>query len=171
VIEDLYQLSLADAGALDYRFEVIDLGEIVDDAVDAHKDACASKGLELSSDVQPHAIVDGDARRLSQLLDNLLTNSQRYTDVPGRIRVTVQTDAKTVHLAVDDSAPGVPPSALPQVFDRLFRVESSRSRAVGGAGLGLSIAKAIVEAHHGRIVAEASPLGGLRIVAEMPRAT
>ena len=171
LIEDLYQLSLADAGALDYRFEVIDLGEIVADAVDAHKDACAAKGLELSSDVQPHAIVDGDARRLSQLLDNLLTNSQRYTDAPGRIRVSVQADAKTVRLAVDDTAPGVPPTALPQVFDRLFRVESSRNRAVGGAGLGLSIAKAIVEAHHGRIVAEASPLGGLRIIAELPRAT
>lgn len=171
VIEDLYQLSLADAGALDYRFEVIDLGEIVADAIDAHKDACASKGLELIADVQPHAIVDGDARRLSQLLDNLLTNSQRYTDAPGRIRVTVQTDAKTVRLAVDDTAPGVSPSALPQVFDRLFRVESSRNRAVGGAGLGLSIAKAIVEAHHGRIAAEASALGGLRVVAELPRAT
>ncbi len=171
LIEDLYQLSLADAGALDYRFEVIDLGEIVADAVDAHKDVCAAMGLELNSDVQPHTIVDGDARRLSQLLDNLLTNSQRYTDAPGRIRVTAQSDVKTVRLAVEDTAPGVPPSALPQLFDRLFRVESSRSRAVGGAGLGLSIAKAIVEAHHGRIAAEASPLGGIRIVAEFPRAT
>jgi two-component system sensor histidine kinase BaeS len=171
LIEDLYHLSLADAGALDYRFEVLDLDEIVADAIDAHKDACAAKGLELTSDVQPHAIVDGDARRLSQLLDNLLTNSQRYTDAPGRIRVAITSDAKFARLIVDDTAPGVPPSALPQLFDRLFRVESSRSRAVGGAGLGLSIAKAIVEAHHGRIVAEASPLGGLRIVVELPRAT
>ncbi|HEX4480244.1 MAG TPA: ATP-binding protein [Rudaea sp.] len=171
LIEDLYHLSLADAGALDYRFEVLDLDEIVADAIDAHKDACAAKGLELTSDVQPHAIVDGDARRLSQLLDNLLTNSQRYTDAPGRIRVAITSDAKFARLIVDDTAPGVPPSALPQLFDRLFRVESSRSRAVGGAGLGLSIAKAIVEAHHGRVVAEASSLGGLRIVVELPRAT
>ena len=171
LIEDLYQLSLADAGALDYRFEVIDLGELVTDAVDAHKDACASKGLELSGDVQPHAIVDGDARRLSQLLDNLLTNSQRYTDAPGRIRIAVTSDAKTVQLTVDDTAPGVPATALPHLFDRLFRVESSRNRAVGGAGLGLSIAKAIVEAHHGRIVAESSPLGGLHVGVELPRAT
>ena len=167
----MYQLSLADAGALDYRFEVIDLGEIVADAVDAHKDVCAAMGLELNSDVQPHTIVDGDARRLSQLLDYLLSNSQRFTDAPGRIRVTAQSDVKTVRLAVEDTAPGVPPSALPQLFDRLYRVEASRSRADGGAGLGLSIAKAIVEAHHGRIAAEASPLGGIRIVAEFPRAT
>ena len=62
-------------------------------------------------------------------------------------------------------------SALPHLFDRLFRVESSRNRAVGGAGLGLSIAKAIVEAHRGRIDAQASPLGGLRIAVELPRAT
>jgi two-component system sensor histidine kinase BaeS len=65
----------------------------------------------------------------------------------------------------------VPSSALPHLFDRLFRVESSRNRAVGGAGLGLSIAKAIVEAHRGRIDAQASALGGLRIVVELPRAT
>ena len=171
LIEDLYRLSLADAGALDYRFEVIDLREIVADAIDAHKDACAAQGLELDSDVQPHALVDGDARRLSQLLDNLLTNSQRYTDAPGRIRIAVQTEAKQVRLSVDDTAPGVPPSALPHLFERLFRVDSSRNRAVGGAGLGLSIAKAIVEAHHGRIAAETSALGGLRIVVELPRAT
>ena len=171
LIEDLYQLSMADAGALDYRFEAIDLGELVADAVDAHKDACAAKGFELSSEVQPDAIVDGDARRLSQLLDNLLTNSQRYTDAPGAIRIVVQTAANVVRLAVDDTAPGVPSSALPQLFDRLFRVESSRNRAVGGAGLGLSIAKAIVEAHRGRIDASASPLGGLRIAVELPRAT
>ena len=171
LIEDLYQLSMADAGALDYRFEVIDLDELVADALDAHKDACAAKGLDLDSEVQPHAIVDGDARRLSQLLDNLLTNSQRYTDAPGRIRISVQVDAHTVRLSVDDTAPGVPASALPHLFDRLFRVDSSRNRAVGGAGLGLSIAKAIVEAHRGRIDAQASPLGGLRIAIEMPRAT
>ena len=171
LIEDLYQLSLADAGALDYRFEVVDLGELVDDAIDAHKDACASKGLELSGEAQPHALVDGDARRLSQLLDNLLTNSQRYTDAPGRIRIAVTSDAKSVRLAVDDTAPGVPASALPHLFDRLFRVESSRNHAVGGAGLGLSIAKAIVEAHHGRIVVESSPLGGLHVGVELPRAT
>lgn len=171
LIEDLYQLSMADAGALDYQFEVIDLGEIVADAVDAHRDACATKGLELGSDVQPHAVIDGDARRLSQLLDNLLTNSQRYTDAPGRIRIVVQVQANIVRLIVDDTAPAVPPSALPHLFDRLFRVESSRNRAVGGAGLGLSIAKAIVEAHRGRIDAQASPLGGLRIAVELPRAT
>jgi two-component system, OmpR family, sensor histidine kinase BaeS len=171
LIEDLYQLSLADAGALEYRFEVVDLGELVTDAIDAHKDACASSGLELTSEVQPHAMVDGDGRRLSQLLDNLLTNSQRYTDAPGRIRIAITSDATIVRLTIDDTAPDVPPLALPHLFERLFRVESSRNRAVGGAGLGLSIAKAIVEAHHGCIAAEASPLGGLRIVVDLPRAS
>jgi two-component system sensor histidine kinase BaeS len=170
LIEDLYQLSLADTGALEYRFEAIDLGEIVRDAIDAHKDVCAARGLELVGDVPVPALVDGDARRLLQLLDNLLTNSQRYTDAPGRIRVAVATDQKIVRLTVDDTAPEVPSSALPHLFERLFRVDSSRNRAVGGAGLGLSIARTIVEAHRGRIVAEASPLGGLRIAVELPRA-
>lgn len=168
LIEDLYQLSLADAGALEYRFERIDLGELVHDALDLQQRACADAGLALVSEIDAIPI-RGDARRLAQLVANLLANARRYTDAPGRIRVEAKATRDGARLVVEDTAPGVPADALPRLFDRLYRVDGSRSRAAGGAGLGLAICRAIVEAHGGRIEASTSVLGGLRIVVDLPR--
>ena len=89
----------------------------------------------------------------------------RYTDAGGALRVALAHEpaAAQLLLTVEDSAPGVAPELLPRLFERFFRVESSRGRAGGGSGLGLSICRSLVEAHGGRIQAEASPLGGLKI--------
>jgi two-component system sensor histidine kinase BaeS len=168
LIEDLYELSLADAGALEYRFEPVDLAQIVDDIVDAQRSACADARLALETMIDEAIPVHGDARRLSQLVANLLANARRYTDAPGRIRIEARAMRGAAQLIVEDTAPGVPPAALPRLFDRLYRVEGSRSRAAGGAGLGLAICRAIVEAHGGRIEATPSPLGGLRVVVAFP---
>ena len=170
LIEDLYQLSLADAGALEYRFETLDLGELARDALEAQQRACADAGLAIELEIDAGVTVRGDPRRLTQLIDNLIANARRYTDAPGRIRVEVAAQRGGASLVVEDSAPGVPAAALPRLFERLFRVEDSRSRAAGGAGLGLAICRAIVEAHGGRIAASPSPLGGLRITVELPEA-
>ncbi len=168
LIEDLYQLSLADAGALDYHFEPLDLDDLARDALAQQRHACASAGLALDESLAPLPPVRGDVRRLTQLIDNLLANARRYTDAPGRIRVEVAEGARHAQLIVEDSAPGVPRASLPRLFERLYRVESSRARSAGGAGLGLSICRAIVDAHGGTIEAQDSPLGGLRIVVRLP---
>ena len=96
----------------------------------------------------------------------------RYTDAGGELRVALAHDpvAAQLLLTVEDSAPGVAPELLPRLFERFFRVESSRGRAGGGSGLGLSICRSLVEAHGGRIQAEASPLGGLKIRVVLPLA-
>ncbi|HZP64971.1 MAG TPA: ATP-binding protein [Rudaea sp.] len=167
LIEDLYQLALADAGALEYRFETVDLAELVRETVELQQPVCADAGLGLDATVGAGARVRGDPRRLGQLLDNLLANARRYTDAPGRIRVVLHASGKHVRLVVEDSAPGVPASALPHLFDRLYRVDASRSRASGGAGLGLAICRAIVAAHQGRIEARPSPLGGLCVIVDL----
>ncbi|HEX5122876.1 MAG TPA: HAMP domain-containing protein, partial [Rhodanobacteraceae bacterium] len=124
LIEDLYQLSLADVGALEYRFERVDLGEIVHDALDLQHRACADAGLALEGESEPLPI-RGDARRLSQLVANLLANARRYTDAPGRIRVEAKATRDGARLVVEDTPPGVPADALPRLFDRLYRVEAS----------------------------------------------
>ncbi len=169
LIEDLYQLALADAGALEYRFAPLDFVELVRSALELQDRSCSDAGLTLESSLPDQALlIRGDARRLGQLIDNLLTNARRYTDAPGRIRVAIAYGSAQLRLTVDDTPPGVPAAAIPHLFERLYRVEASRSRADGGAGLGLAICRAIVEAHGGRIEALPSPLGGLRITVDFP---
>ena len=116
------------------------------------------------------ATVFGDADRLTQMLRNLLENSARYTEPGGRVRVAVRREGERVAIEVDDSAPGVPREALARLFERFYRVDESRSRANGGAGLGLAISRSIAAAHGGEIAAAPSPLGGLRVSIRLPAA-
>jgi two-component system, OmpR family, sensor histidine kinase BaeS len=170
LVEDLYQLSLSDAGALSYRFEPVDLTVVVREAVQAHIGAMQAAGLDLRLLPLPDAcpLARADRARLRQLLDNLLSNAMRYTDPSGHVNIGIARDGDTWRLRIDDTAPGVPPSAQPHLFERMYRVEPSRSRRFGGAGLGLAICRNIVEAHGGRIEASPSPEGGLRIDIALP---
>jgi two-component system sensor histidine kinase BaeS len=167
LIEDLHTLSLSDLGALSYHKEPVDLAEIVEDAVDAQRSALQEKGLSIRLNLGSF-IVSGDADRLAQVFANLLQNSLRYTDAPGRIEVGIKQLAGQVVVDWQDSSPGVPEEDLPRLTEHLFRVEGSRSRAGGGSGLGLAIAQAIVQAHGGTLAAAPSPLGGLRIELRFP---
>ncbi len=173
LVEDLYQLALSDAGALEYQRVELDLGEVLDEVVRTHQATLHDVGIELSLAElpSPHLPIVADSRRLQQLFGNLIGNSRRYTDTPGRVQISVQRHAWHWLVHVDDSAPGVPKAALAHLFERLYRVDASRNRTSGGAGLGLAIARNIVEAHAGRIAALPSPLGGLRIAIELPIAT
>ena len=168
LIEDLYLLSLADVGALEYRFESVDLAELVTDSLDAQAPQLEASGLTLETRFETAASIRGDARRLGQLIDNLLINTQRYTDAPGQVHIGIEAERDAVLLVIEDSAPGVPVESLKLLFDRLYRVDASRNRAVGGAGLGLAICRAIVLAHDGQIEARPSSLGGLRIEVRLP---
>ncbi|MBS4097537.1 MAG: HAMP domain-containing protein [Sulfuricella sp.] len=110
----------------------------------------------------------GDADRLRQVFVNLLENSLRYTRSGGRVQLTAGVAAGGLWIQFDDTAPAPPATALPHIFERFFRAEASRSRTHGGAGLGLSISKALVEAHGGQISAALSPLGGLTVRILLP---
>ncbi|MEO5626043.1 MAG: ATP-binding protein [Dokdonella sp.] len=168
LIEDLYHLALADAGALEYRFEAIDAVELVHEAIEMQRNACTDAGLVIEQTLVVMPRVRGDGRRLAQLLDNLLANARRHTDAPGRIRVELGASGNRARLIVEDTPPGVPVADRPRLFDRLYRVDPSRSRGAGGAGLGLAICRAVVDAHGGSIETEPSPLGGLRVVVHLP---
>ncbi len=168
LVGDLYDLALADAGALSYRKEELDLAELATAAVDAARAAAAARGLTLESQLPGTLPLFADPKRLRQVLDNLLKNALRYTDPGGRVTVRAGQRGRTAWLEVADSAPGVAPELLPRLFDRFYRVEGSRDRARGGAGLGLAICRNIVEAHGGTITAQASPLGGVAIRVELP---
>jgi two-component system sensor histidine kinase BaeS len=170
LVDDLHMLSLADVGALSYRKEPLDVAELAGDAIAAQRRALDQKGLAVELALEPGATVLADETRLAQVFGNLLQNTLRYTDAPGRLAVAVRRDGERVVLDWQDSSPGVPEADLPRLTDRLFRVDASRSRAGGGSGLGLAIVKAIVEAHGGTLVARASRLGGLALELAFPAA-
>jgi two-component system, OmpR family, sensor histidine kinase BaeS len=167
LINDLYQLSLSDIGALDYQFATVDLQKIVSSAVSASSTAMQMAGLTLQWQSRVAvAMVRGDETRLHQLFMNLFSNSKNYTNRGGVVRAELLALTCGFLLIVEDSAPGVPTEYLTKLTDPLFRVDASRSRAHGGAGLGLAIAKLIVEAHGAGMRFLPSSLGGLRIEIE-----
>lgn len=168
LVDDLYDLALSDLGALDYRKEMIDVTEIIDDIVNVFRARFQAQNLVVDNHINGSLMLLADKRRLTQLFSNLLENSLRYTDSGGRLEISQHDTDKNTTLVFADSAPGVPTTALDKLFDRLYRLEQSRNRALGGAGLGLSICRNIVEAHDGVISAHASPLGGLSVHVTFP---
>jgi len=171
LVEDLHTLSLSDRGALSYHREPVDVADAVRDAVAAQRREAEARGLDVRLDLEDDTLVFADETRLDQVFANLMQNSLRYTDTPGRIAITVKADGDRVIVDWQDSAPGVAAEELPRLTERLYRVESSRSRASGGSGLGLAIARAIVEGHGGTLGIAASPLGGLAVRLGFPRWT
>jgi len=171
LIDDLRDLTLADAGALDYRIERIDLGALVAERLEQAGPRLAEAGIATHLERTGPLPVDADDQRIAQLIDNLLQNSLRYTDADGRLEVRLERGDPRVRLRWEDSAPGVPAAACPHLFDPLYRVDDSRRRETGGSGLGLAIVAKIAEAHGGRVRAEPSAFGGLAIELELPLAT
>ncbi|SKC86283.1 Signal transduction histidine kinase [Burkholderia sp. YR290] len=164
LIDDLYELSLADIGELSFEKVRLDVAPIVEAAAESFKDRLADKKIALETDIGAASVIMlGDPYRLTQLMKNLLENALRYTDSGGKVRVAVAKHEHEIRIDVQDTHPDVPEPLLPHLFDRLFRVDASRSRQSGGAGLGLALCKHIVGQHGGTIDALRSPLGGLWI--------
>ena len=170
LVEDLYTLSLSDSGALSYHKTEIDLITSLTASLYQFEHSFQEHGLILKNLIpaKTSALIQADEQRLQQLFHNLLKNSLRYTDTPGSLHIEFKKEGHFAEIIFADTAPSVPDSALPHLFERLFRVESSRNRLTGGAGIGLSICHNIVEAHGGSIQASHSALGGLQITVKLP---
>ena len=164
MIADLRLLTLSDAGALDYHMEELDLNVIIRQSVTAINPLFLKAGLTLKYQMrtQPKRIY-GDQARLKQLINNLLTNSLKYTDAPSDVAIALDSVDGHAQITLEDGAPGVPSESLPLLFERLYRVDKSRSRSSGGSGLGMAICKNIAEAHGASITCDHSTLGGLKV--------
>jgi two-component system sensor histidine kinase BaeS len=176
LIDELRELAMADVGALDYRMQTLDLGALIDDCLAGSAGRIAQLPLQLDWRRPGKPVpVRGDARRLRQLVENLLENSLRYTDPGGRLRIVLSITGEAAELDWDDSSPGVSEAMMPQVFEPFVRADPARARVAAGAGpttrgsgLGLAICRRIVEGHGGRISAQASALGGLALRVRLP---
>jgi two-component system sensor histidine kinase BaeS len=170
IVNDLHQLSLADTGALAFKKEPVDPIQILKNILQIFRSRLEQRKIELHDNLEPvePVIILGDADRLTQLFSNLLENTLRYADVPARLKIWNTRVQNRLTIYIEDSGPGVPEKSLVHLFDRLYRVEKSRSRSQGGSGLGLSICKSIVENLGGEIRAANGTSGGLRIEIVLP---
>jgi len=154
MIDQLLRLARADAGKEQLSFEKVRLSDLVADVSADAEILCRDKGLEFRLDGTDDLSVEGDRARLREMLFNLLYNAIRYTPSGGTITLAIrESDAKAV-MAVTDTGIGIPAEDIPHIFERFYRVDKARSRAEGGAGLGLAICKYIAELHRGTIDVE-----------------
>jgi signal transduction histidine kinase len=167
LIADLQDLALAEAGGLELRREPVTMGDALRRAAaSSSKDSGPSIHVEVQD---PLPLVEADPHRLDQILRNLLHNAQRHTPADGRIDLRARGDGDGVRLEVADTGVGIAREHLPHVFDRFYRADRSRSRATGGAGLGLAIVRQLVTAHGGTIEAISDGEGtGATFVIRLP---
>jgi two-component system, OmpR family, sensor histidine kinase BaeS len=170
LVNDLHLLAMSDLDALPCQFSEIDAVKLVQQIAHRFEARATSAGLTIgiTLDGADTMLVCWDHTRIEQLLGNLLENSLRYTDAPGHIMLTMKCAGDQITIEVEDSAPGVPATDLPHLFEPLYRANATRSRHCGGSGLGLAICEAIVKSHSGRIEASQSLLGGLRVHIALP---
>ena len=155
--DDLLKLSLVEAGKVELEFQPVAAGELIRSCVETTRLRAEQKHQSLQAecpaDLPP---ARGDARRLQEVLQNLLDNAVQYTLPGGRITVQARATEGAVVITVSDTGIGIPQADQARIFERFYRVDVARSREVGGTGLGLSIARHIVEAHGGRIWVEST---------------
>jgi two-component system sensor histidine kinase BaeS len=168
IIDDLRDLAAADAGNLRVHPEPAQLADLLAQVADAHRSAAETAGVRLRTEVHgdPEAVVD--PVRLRQMVGNLVANAVRHTPAGGAVTVSAGYDHNGLVIAVRDTGVGIAEADLPRIFDRFWRADTSRTRATGGSGLGLSIARKLAEAHGGDITVASRPGAGTVFTVRLP---
>jgi signal transduction histidine kinase len=166
MLEILMDISEAETGILRLQRERVNLADVLRDAVELYADVAEDKGLALHVDAPTELCVSADRNRLRQVAANLLDNAVKYTPRGGRIDLAARREGDDALFVVRDTGAGISPEDVPRIFDRLYR--GDRSRSERGLGLGLSLVKAIVEAHQGRVSVESSPGEGSTLTVRLP---
>ncbi len=154
IVEQLFALSRLDAGEAQSEWVHFDLAELAVTTAEQMSLLAEDKGITVTCDATQRVMIDGDRARLKQVVVNLLDNAIKYTSAKGEIHLRVAATNGHAVLEVSDNGIGIPPEALPHVFDRFFRVDKARTRDPGGAGLGLAIVKSISTAHGAQVEVE-----------------
>jgi two-component system phosphate regulon sensor histidine kinase PhoR len=172
LVEDLISLSRIEAERFSPPRGALSLARLIEQAREGFRRAAEERGSQIVAEVEPDIPpVRGDSGELAQLLDNLLSNALRYgrRGTPVTVRAAAE-EGRMVRLSIADEGDGIPAKHLPRITQRFYRVDASRSRALGGTGLGLSIVKHIVERHRGRLVIESEVGRGTTVHVLLPAA-
>jgi len=168
IVDDLLTLARVESGQMSLNLEEVELHRLL---ADIHEDAlilAAGKQLTVSMDQNDEARLNADPARLRQLFRALVSNAVRYTDPGGAIRIRSRRAGAEVLVSIEDTGIGIPPESLGRIFERFYRVDEARTRARGGSGLGLALARWIAEAHHGAIDVRSTPGKGSCFTVRIP---
>lgn len=170
LVDDLRTLALADAGELRLEMAPLDLSQLAQRVIERFRPEAEIRGvgLTLASAPPDPVTIQGDANRIEQILNNLLSNALRHTPSGGEVSLRVDLRNGWVETRLTDTGPGIPTESLPRVFERFYRADKSRSREEGGTGLGLAIARQLAVAHGGDIRAANHPEGGAEFTVRLP---
>ncbi len=153
-----------------HQFEPVSLKILLESVVREFGPKFSQKEVTLQAHLPEEVRTVGDSHSLERMISNLLENALRYTEKNGKVAVNLRNDGNKLEVVIEDTGIGIPPESLTKIFDRFYRVDSSRSRRSGGVGLGLAIAKAIAQAHHGQILVESTVGTGSRFIVVLPLA-
>ena len=171
MLNTLMDISEAETGTMALHREPIDLNDLIGRSVELYEDFAEERGVEIRTNVPSKLVVEVDRNRMRQVLANLIDNAVKYTPAGGVVEIAARRDNGDVVATVSDTGPGIPDDELPRIWDRLYRGDKSRSTR--GLGLGLSLVKAIVAAHGGKVGVRSVPGEGstfeIRLTAEVPR--
>ena len=170
LVEDLTLLIQlgAPAQGRSASFESVSINNLIEQVVDDFELRFQEKQIKIETDLEKEIYIKGEENKLRRLLDNIMENSLRYTDSGGTIKVKTRTRSSNLVLEVSDEGIGIPEQSLNQIFNRFYRVDTARSRAQGGVGLGLSIVKGLVELHQGDITIKSKLGEGTTICISLP---
>jgi signal transduction histidine kinase len=169
LVNELQELSLAEAGELKLVYQAEDIANLVKQAVTPWQPQVTARKLSLSVELPADLpLVNIDWQRVNQVLHNILENAVAHTPKGGTINVAASGKGKWVEVSVSDTGEGIPAEDLPHIFERFYRVDKSRARATGGSGLGLTIAKRLIEAHGGTIAVQSKLGEGSRFSFTLP---
>ena len=174
LVDDLFQMAQMDAGGLQLNREPASLADLISDTLESFSELAARRNVVLEGEIATgsgQAALDNitmDVQRIGRVLSNLVSNALRHTPAGGRVWIRAALSGGEALVEVTDSGEGISPEHLPHVFERFYRAEASGSRSTGGAGLGLAIAKGIVEAHGGQVGVESEPGQGSRFYFTLP---
>jgi len=170
LIDDLFELAQLEAGGLRLEVRPNAISDLLSDTIESFSELAMRQGVALEGRVGPSVDpVNMDAQQIERVLSNLVSNALRHTPPGGTVQVQATAAAGGVRVEIQDTGEGIDAQDLPHIFERFYRGEKSRSRATGGAGLGLAISKGIVEAHGGHIGAESTPGQGTRFFFTLPQ--
>jgi len=168
LIDDILELSAIEAGTVTVERAPVRLHSLVQDVLTALDARAAAREIELHNEVGAEVVVAADARRLEQMLTNLTDNAIKFNRAGGRVCISHEQRNGRDRISVTDTGEGIAPEHIKRIFERFYRVDRARSRALGGTGLGLAIVKHLARAHGGEATVESTPGTGSTFIVELP---